>query len=301
MKLETAVLALLAGLVATPALAEDAPSRAIGMDTSFSTDADDTDVLKLGLDLDWRHEGPEKYAGIRLEKALFDPLGRGWRGRERAYVRVADSLGKWKYNVTAGTDGHTILGSADVHDEARFRKEFFVEREILETPQGLAKGIYYTLAGGAIDLPADDRNILTLVAGVQPFTGDNVRTLFRANFIHVLKPDSGLSLQLRTRYFHDSDPHEYDYYSPRWYAQAVPVLQLRRFSHGWRYLVAGGIGVQRDSDSGWRRSTYFNAQVTSPPKRGWSGSAAILFSETPSATGNSYSYAQLTLALGRAF
>ena len=142
---------------------------------------------------------------------------------------------------------------------------------------------------------------MTLVAGVQDFTGDNVRTILRANFIHVLKPDSGLSLQLRTRYFHDSDPHEFDYYSPRWYAQAVPILQLRRFSHGWRYLVAGGVGVQRDSGSRWRRSSYFNAQVTSPPKRGWSGTGSLLFSETPSATGNSYSYVQVTFGLMRAF
>ena len=301
MKLHGALLALLAGLPGTPALADDGSMRAIGMDTSFSTDADNTDVLKVGLNLDWSHESPEKYAGMRIEKAWFDPLGQGWRARERAYVRAADSLGGWKWNGTAGTDGHTLLGSAGLHDEARFRKEFFVEREMLETPESLKRGIYYSLAGAAIDLPADDRNILTLVAGVQDFTGDNVRTLLRANFIHVLKPDSGLSLQLRTRYFHDSDPREFDYYSPRWYAQAVPILQLRRFSHGWRYLLAGGIGVQRDSGSGWRRSTYFNAQVTSPPKRGWSGSASVLFSETPSATGNSYSYAQLTFALVRAF
>jgi hypothetical protein len=143
--------------------------------------------------------------------------------------------------------------------------------------------------------------VLTLVAGAQDFTGDNVRTHFRATFVHVLKPNSGLSLQLRTRYFHDSDPHEFDYYSPRWYAQLVPVLQLRRYSKGWRYVVAGGVGVQRDSDSGWHRSTYFNAQVTSPVKRGWSGNAAILFSETPSVTGKSYNYLMGTLGLRLAF
>jgi hypothetical protein len=100
---------------------------------------------------------------------------------------------------------------------------------------------------------------VTLVGGVQEFTGDNVRTHLRANFVHVLKPEASLSLQLRTRYFRNSDPREYDYYSPRWYAQAVPILQLRRFSNGWRYLVAGGVGVQRDSESKWRRSSYFNA------------------------------------------
>jgi hypothetical protein len=292
-----------ADVAAAPAPAGKKPyGHAVGTDLFFSTDAEHTDVLKAGLNFDWRHEGPEKYLGFRLEKAWFKPLGQGWRGRERAYVRAADSLGKWKWNATVGSDGHTVLGSAGIHDEARFRKEFFVEREILETPQGLKRGIYYTFAGAALDLPANDRNVLTLVAGAQDFTGDNLRTHLRATYVHVLKPNAGLSVQLRTRYFHDSVPHEYDYYSPRWYVQAVPLLQMRRFTDsGWRYLVAGGVGVQRDSDTHWRRSSYFNAQVTSPPQRGLSGNAALLFSETPTTAGNSYNYLQLTAGLTRAF
>lgn len=279
----------------------EAFNHAIGTDLFFSTDAEDTSVIKTGLNLDWRSKGPQDYLGLRVEKAWFKPLGQAWRGRERAYLRGAGSAGEWKWNTTVGTDGRTMIGSAAINDESRFRKELFVEREIVETPQGLERGIYYTFAGAAIDLPADDRNILTLVGGLQEFTGDNVRTHLRANFVHVVKPEAGLSLQLRTRYFRNSDPREYDYYSPRWYAQAVPVLQLRRHSGGWRYLLAGGVGAQRDSESKWRRSSYFNAQVTSPPRRGWSGTAALLFSETPSVTGESYNYLQLTAGLTRAF
>lgn len=287
----------------TPPAKEEKPFRhAIGTDTFFSTDADGTDVLKQGLNLDWSYRGPEDYLGVRLEKAWFRPLGKSWNGRNRVYVRAADTLGKWKRNATVGTDGHTILASADLHDEASFRKELFLEREILETPEGLKHPIYYTFGGAAIDLPADDRNVVTLVGGLQEFTGRNLRTHLRANFVHVLKPDWGLSLQLRTRYFRDSVPHEFDYYSPRWYMQAVPVIQLRRFTNsGWRYLLAGGVGVQKDDSSSWRRSSYFNAQVSSPPNRGWSGNASLLFSETPTATGRSYNYLQLTFGLTRAF
>ena len=216
---------------ASPAKEEKPFRHAIGTDTFFSADADGTDVLKEGLNLDWSYRGPEDYLGVRLEKAWFRPLGKSWNGRNRVYVRAADTLGKWKRNATVGTDGHTILASADLHDEASFRKELFLEREILETPEGLKHPIYYTFGGAAIDLPADDRNVVTLVGGLQEFTGRNLRTHLRANFVHVLKPDWGLSLQLRTRYFRDSVPHEFDYYSPRWYMQAVPVIQLRRFTN----------------------------------------------------------------------
>ncbi|MEO7277029.1 MAG: hypothetical protein ABIW33_03275 [Sphingomicrobium sp.] len=287
---------------ATTARAADSePSKwAIGADSVFSTDAENTQVFKTGFFVDVRHKGPEDYLGFRLEEARFRPLGQASSDRQRAYVRAASTLGKWKWNATAGTDGRTVLGSAGIHDESKFRKELFLEREIVETPLGLSRGIYYTFAGAALDLPANEDNVLTLVAGVQKFTGDNVRTHARATFVHVASRRLGLSVQLRTRYFHDSVPREYDYYSPRWYAQAVPVLQVRRFVDGWRYLVAGGVGVQRDNGTSWRRSSYFNAQVTSPPKRGWSGNASALFSETPTATGNSYNFFQLSLGVTRA-
>ncbi|HEY8591550.1 MAG TPA: hypothetical protein VIL42_01650 [Sphingomicrobium sp.] len=292
-----------AALFAAPAMAADEPRRgAVGSDLFFSTDAEDTSVIRAGLNLDFVHEGPEKYYGVRVEKAWFEPLGGEREGRTRVYLRAADDKGPWKWNATIGTDGDTVLGSATIHDEAKFRKELFIEREILETPLGLKRGIYYTFLGAAIDLPADDRNVVTLVGGVQKFTGDNVRTHLRATAVHVFNPDQGLSVQLRTRYFHNSDPREFDYYSPRWYVSAVPVLQIRRFTaSGWRYLLAGGVGVQRDADTDWRRSSYFNAQVSTPVRRAWSGNASLLFSETPTTSGQSYNYLQLTFGVSRAF
>lgn len=301
---------VLSAMIFAPAAAAQAQAgvdeqarHAAGADLFYSTDAEDTDVVRAGLNLDFAFHDAEDYRGIRLEKAWFNPSNRGWRGRERVYLRGADRIGKWKWSASVGTDGDTVLGSASIHDDSRLRKEAFVEREIVETPQGLSRGIYSTFGGVAFDLPLHERNIVTLVAGVQDFSGNNVRTHLRANYIHMVKPEWGLSAQLRTRWFRNSDPREYDYYSPRWYGQILPVLQVRRFTgSGWRYLVAGGLGVQRDSDSNWRRSSYFNAQLTSSPvSEGWAVNGAFLFSETPTATGRSYNYVQLTLGLSRAF
>ena len=297
-------LCLLSWPVAANASAEeDLRTRmAVQIDTFLSADAEKTVVWKTGLNFDLRHKGPEDYLGIRVEDARFKPLGQSWRDDQRIYLRAAHSFGdEWKWNATIGTDGHTMLGSATLHDEAAFRKELFLEREIVETPQGLTRRIYYTFGGAAIDLPVNQDNVLTLVAGLQDFTGDNLRRHLRATAVHVFDRENGLSVQLRTRYFHNSEPREYDYYSPRWYASAIPVLQMRRFVGGWRTLLVGGVGVQRDDGSKWKRSSYFNAQVTSAPKRGWSGNAAVLFSETPTVAGDNYNYFQLTFGLMRSW
>ena len=88
-------------LVAAPALAAP-PARAVGTDLFVSTDADRTDVVKAGLNLDWSHEGPESYFGMRLEKALVQAARPALAGARPGLLRAADSLGGWKWNLTAG-------------------------------------------------------------------------------------------------------------------------------------------------------------------------------------------------------
>lgn len=287
--------------VAAPALADEA-APAAGFDLFASSDADDTEISKVGLYFDWKHAGPEQYQGIRLETARFKPLGGDAVEDQRVYLRWAEKGENWSWGGQVGTDGDTVLGAFAVHNDARFRQEYFVEREILEMPQGLDQGVYYTFVGGAFDLPINDRHGFTAVVGLQDFTGDNVRSHLRVNYSYAVKPSWGLSAQIRTRFFHSSAPGEYDYFSPKWYAEVMPVVQLRRFDRGWRYAAAVGVGGQKDSGSDWRAARYFNAQVTSPSAAGgWAIQAAYTYSNTPVSTGYTYDYNQFTLGVVRRF
>ena len=298
---------MLAGWAAVVALAPIAQARAqdahaAGVDVFTSSDADHTQVWKWGANLDWRHAGPDEYQGLRIENARFRPLGQPATSDQRVYLRLADKGKTWTWNAQVGTDGSSALGAFNIHNTARFRQEYFLEREILETPRGLKEGLYYTFGGGALDLPINDRNNITVVAGLQEFTGANVRTQFRVNYVHVLKPDWGLTAQIRTRYFHSSRPGEFDYFSPRWYAEVTPVIQLRRRAGGWRYLVAAGIGAQRNSGSGWRSARFLNAQLTSPPvNHAWAVTGAFTYSDTPVGAGFTYDYHQASLGVTRLF
>jgi len=292
--------AVLALAAATPALAE--PTQALGVDVFASSDADHTDITKVALSFDWRRDGAERYDGVRLETARFRPLGQDETKDTRLYYRFADKSRTWAWNGQVGTDGHTALGSLDVHNGARFRQEYFLERDIVETPQGLNRRIYYTFAGGALDLPAGDRDVMTVVGAMQDFTGRNVRLHLRGNYVHTLQADWGLSAQVRARYFHSSTPGEFDYFSPRNFAQVVPTLQLRRRVAGWRCLVAAGLGAQRQTGGTWHVARAFNAQITSPVvDKAWAFDAAFAYSNTPTGAGDTYDYRQFSLGVRRAF
>lgn len=306
MKLGLRIAALAAAMsIGAPARAQDAaelPFRhAVSTDVFASTDADSTDVYRAGINLDLDYKGEERLLGLRYEQAWYKPLGQRTRTRERAFLRYADRGGHWAWTSQVGTDGHTAIGSVGIHNNAKFRQEFFVERDIVETSRGVDEGIYYTFAGAAIDLPVDSRNSMTVVGGIQEFTGKNVRLHARGTFTHVVKPDWGLSMQLRSRYYRSSHPREFDYYSPRFYLQVLPVVQMRRYSAGWRYMLAAGLGGQKDAGTDWTQSRFAAAEVTSPSDtRGWFVKASAQYSNTPLRTGI-YDYGQLTVSLGRKF
>ena len=291
-----------------PAAVSDAPAAAIEpapreprwtvrVDAFASSDADGTEVLRTGINLDLANESGDRYQGMRLEKALFRPLGQRTTGFERAYLRYADKIGRWSLSGQAGTDGRVPLGAASAALEGPWRKELFVERDIVETPRGVREGLYYTFAGFALDVPLGERDSAAIVAGAQEFTRKNVRLHLRGQYARTLQPAWGLSAQLRGRYFLSTEPGEFDYFSPRWYAQALPVIQVRRFSGGWRYLLAGGYGAQRDDRTGWRSSRYLNAQLATPARGRLRLDASLLYSNTPVGSGFFYDYLQASAGL----
>ena len=244
---------------------QPASGPAAGMELFASTDSDETSIVKLlGRGL-LKDEGPDKFAGLALEQAWFRPQGQRTRKDQRIYVDLADRAGdEWLWRARVGTDGHTWLGSANLRT-TDWSKEIFVERELVETPRGVDEGIYYTFAGASFDLPASPRDTFNLMAGVQEFTGKNVRLHLRGNYVHVVKPELGLSVQFRGRVFHSTEPNEFDYYSPRNFVQLLPVLQMRRFDlAGWMFLGAVGLGAQHATNSGWQSARLAELRIESP-------------------------------------
>ncbi|WP_265563995.1 hypothetical protein [Sphingomicrobium arenosum] len=296
MKMLFAAGAALVAVVPAAAMAQEA-RPAVGANLFASSDADGTEITKLSFDFDLARLGREKVTGFRLERARLAPAGGQAEVVTRGYLRLTRPLGdRWSVDTTVGSDGNTILGSAALVHEGEWRKEFFLERDVIETPQGLALDLTSTYGGAAVDVPLGARAQLTLLGGVQDFTGDNVRLHARANAIYVVAPDQGLSVQLRARTFHDSVPREYDYYAPGDYVQLLPVVQVQRFTGGWRYRLAGGWGAQKETGGDWRDSRFAEARVTSPAFGRVSLEAQALYSEVPTILGQGYRYGQLSVS-----
>jgi hypothetical protein len=287
-----------------PAAAADAKAldQAAGFDIFASSDADHFQVLKLGASYYLNYASTEQYQGARFEHFAFSSKDGGTVTQERGYLNLADTAGDWKWSGTVGTDGRSILGSGSIYTQGTFRQEYFLDRDLIETPMGLDRGLYFTFLGGSYDIPLDDRNTVTALIGSQVFSGKNYRIHLRGNYIYVVEPDWGLSLQFRARYFWDSQPREFDYFSPRWYMEGIPTVQLRRFYARWQFLAAAGWGLRRNNGASWESARLVQLSVISPRfGSDWLIDASFLYSNMPIAASYAYTYDQATVSLIKRF
>ncbi len=298
-------------LFATPAFAaadeDKGPTQAAGFDIFGSSDADNFHVVKTGFSYFPQYENTQSYLGARFEHFIFSSDTRGSGHAERGFVNFASSTGDWNWGGTAGTDGRTALGSVNaftygLFDQPNIRQEYFVNRDLVETPRGFGQGLYFTFFGGSYDIPLDERNTVTALVGAQTFSGKNYRLHLRSNYIYVVEPDWGLSVQLRGKYFWDSLPREFDYFSPRWYMEAIPTVQLRRFYERWQFLVAAGYGARRNNGAPWQGAGLAQVSIISPRfGSNWVIDASFLYSNQPIVESNAYTYEQATISLIRRF
>ena len=192
------------------AVAAEPPGQALRPELWLSSDADGNETSRQALGWDLRTQDEDHWVGLKIEHARF--AGDGWSSTEhRIYGRVAGGQANWRWKLDAGTNGNDLLGSASIHSQDARRKEFFIERDVLETRDGTERDLMVTFAGAAIDLPLTPRWTATALAGFQNFgSGDNLRSHLRGSLIFAALPEQGISLQLRTRYFHNSAPREGD-------------------------------------------------------------------------------------------
>ncbi|MBH5321811.1 hypothetical protein [Aurantiacibacter sediminis] len=289
-----AALAALLSVVAAPATAQsdDQSGPAVGAKLWVSGDSEGTEVVKmLGRAL-ISFEDRERYAGIALEAARFSPATGEAETDARVYLDLADHWGEdWRWQARIGTDGQTVLGNAELR-RVDWSQSLFVEREIIETEQGLNRRIYYTFIGASTDVPITDTTSASVTAGLQEFSGRNERLHLRGRLVHSVDADLGLSAQLDARYYHSTEPGEFDYFSPRNFVSVIPLVQLRRFdSDGWMFLAAGGVGAQNSGGGEWSVARYGNFRLESPRgRRDLNAFAEIIYSNNSITGGTDYDY-----------
>lgn len=133
---------------------------------------------------------------------------------------------------------HTFAGGSAL--------EVFANRDVVETRTALNQGLYFNFAGASVDVPVSPRVTLVGLTGFQGFSDNNQRRHLRGRLIWQPSLDLGLTLQLRYRWFDNS---QLDvgraYFNPQRYQEGMLAIGWRQRMGDWRNAVTAGLGSQQ--------------------------------------------------------
>lgn len=123
--------------------------------------------------------------------------------------------------------------------------EWFANRDLIETATAIENGTYFNFAGVSADFQVNPQWTLVGLAGYQQFSDDNQRRHARGRLIFQPWLDTGLTAQLRYRYFDSSlDNVGGAYFNPTRYQETMLALGWRKRIGNWRHAATAGIGQQ---------------------------------------------------------
>jgi hypothetical protein len=222
----------------------------------------------------------------------------GWRSQAEQLRFVASRIDRQTidgWRIEAGLLRHAAQDLWTV--DASYRKslsagpavEFFLNRDIVETRAALGEGTYFEFGGASVDMPLSPHITVVGLAGYQAFSDDNRRRHLRARAIWQPSLDLGLTLQLRYRWYDNSQTDVGSaYFNPARYQEGLLAVGWRQRLGDWRTALTAGVGRQQIASA---TSTMTQLLETSAEKQvgayavrlraGYSRSAAAVATDDP--------------------
>ena len=123
---------------------------------------------------------------------------------------------------------------------------FSVERDFVNSVQGIQSGITYTSLALVADHAFTDRFNVGVAAGTALFSNDNQRPILRTRWSYALNEAYGLNAFFKTRNYRNANPYRTEYFSPRRLQEASLGLSLR-------FAVAQAMVLNASMDAGQQR------------------------------------------------
>jgi hypothetical protein len=265
------------GLCGHPAsAAEQAPHRTAGLtEAGYEDDADGFNAAKIRAGVLFAYASELNHYGVALQYTHYSVDD--WSTDAPAVIGLYRNQDR---NTLAGLRAEGGVVSIEGHTRAvgdvtwGFRPrettglELILAGDLVGTRAALEEGIAYGLAGASVEQQFGQRFTGVAMAGWQPFTDGNSRTLFRARMIWNALPEQGLAVQARWRQYSSGDSDVPGaYFNPDRYRTWDAVLSLRRRAGDWRvYGLAGG-GQERVENGSWQSTGVAEIRAEGPIAR----------------------------------
>jgi len=293
--------------LAGPCQAQDVEKGAARSDMAFGTEAfvtNDSDHFqsrRVSAEFFPAFENADRYLGIRLGEYNYQQDSWRRNGKKLSFLaRSVETRTADGGNMEVGVfeqGGHTLLtldGSYRITPAKRTAVEFIVNRDWVETPKSLDRGIDFSIVGVAVDQGLGEHVTLVGLLGQQYFSDGNRRDLGRFRVIYQPSLDLGLTLQLRYRTYRSThEDVDRAYFNPKSYSESMFAVGWRQRFNGWTASVTAGLGNEKINHEISQPTRLLDVNLQSPVRGSQVFRFGFGYNRSTSFSGPSYQYRYL--------
>ena len=178
------------------------------------------------------------------------------------------------------------------------------ERDIVNSERGIEDGLTYDSLALVGDHAFNDRFNVGAAAGVTWFSDDNDRPFLRTRWNVLLDDAWGLNAYLKTRHYHNSDPHRPAYFSPEDLGEVSLGLSARFRASSLLVVSAQADAGRQDADDESQDIWSYSIGLSAPRQSRVQWSVVLQGTNTASAGANAsgaYRYTSLLAQLSVPF
>lgn len=246
----------------------EAQERAGLGELGFSRDSDGLEASAFSRGAAPFHAAPYRYTGILARTLRYSQAGWVADGKAIALQDRRRYSDGWLH-IDAGLArlGGTSVSAAVSRgwfDESGRSVELMLERNLVDSREGIEKNLTATLVGVGGDLPLTTATMLTGTAAVQYVEDNNWRTHLRLRLSHeIVAAPAAVQLQARYRGIRADNPHTGNYFNPRSFDEVLFGAFWRVDRSDWRGILWAGAGTQR-VDGNTQDAYAVEASLVSP-------------------------------------
>lgn len=282
----------------TPAAADELKQAVAIPDFFISGDSDGFQAIKAGGSYLPRYEHGDSYIGAGYQFNHY--LQNGWSASGNQVGLIAKNINPHNglgysaslyVNQMAGGDLLTTDSTYGFKLGGHTQAEIMLNRDRVETENGLNHGTFYTMPGVSLEQQLVERFSVIATAGDMIFSDGNNRPIFRVRAIYDLWPDYGLTAQIRYRQFHDTNTSvANNYFNPDRYNETMVAMGMRQRINGWMLAGTAGIGRQTVNSDPSTTTELLEANAASPFVGGVFFRVKLGYSKSATFQGPDYSY-----------
>lgn len=225
----------------------------------FSNDSDDFVEARTNLGYLFPNGWGLGASGSYYQSPGWSATGQGVYGMYRQYTAqqtIDARLG------VMDTNGYTTpTGMLDYlrHINADASLGVSAERDVVDSTQGIMKGLTYDALILVGDYQFTQRFNVGVAAGATWFSDNNTRPVIRTRWNYELVPNSGFNAYIKTRNYYNTAPNQGDYYAPRRLGEYSAGLSWRTALGGYAvFFASADAGHQNTEDTS---ETIWSARI----------------------------------------